>query len=70
MNKDEVTSHTIHLESSILSMIINKYEHKDVVTTDVAGVFLISDIDSCIAIKLDGNIVDIMCEANNNTLST
>ena len=64
MNKDEVTSPTIHLESLILSMVIDGHERRDVATCDVAGAFLIPDIDSFIIIKLDGDMVDIMCEAN------
>ena len=36
-NKDEVTSPTIHLESLILSMVIDGHERRDVATCDVAG---------------------------------
>ena len=66
MNKDEVTSSTIHLENLILSMVIDRYERRDVAICDVAGAFLIPDIDSFIVIQLDGNVVDIICEANDS----
>ena len=65
MNKDEVTFPTIHLESLILYMVIDRYENRNVATCDVAGAFLIPDIDSFIIIKLDGDMVDIMCDENN-----
>ena len=64
-NKDEVTSPTIHLESLILSMVIDGHERRDVSTCDVAGAFLIPGIDNFKIIKLDGDMVDIMCDANN-----
>ena len=47
-------------------MVIDGYERRDVATCDVAGDFLIPDIDSFIVIKLDGDMVDIMCDANNS----
>ena len=70
MNKDEVTSPTIHSESLIFSMVIDGHERRDVTTCDVAGAFLIPDIDSFIIIKLDGDMVDIMCDANNRYKNT
>ena len=66
MNKDEVTSPTIHLESLILSMVIDGHERRDVATCDVSRAFLILDINSFIIIKLDGNVVDMICETNDS----
>ena len=66
MNKDEVTSPTIHLESLLLSMVIDGHERRDVATCDVSRAFLILDINSFIIIKLDGNVVDIICETNDS----
>ena len=60
-----MTSPTIHSESLIFSMAIDGHERRDVTTCDVAGAFLIPDIDSFIIIKLDGDMVDITCDANN-----
>ena len=43
-------------------MVIDGYERRDVATCDLAGDFLIPDIDSFIVIKLDDDMVDIMCD--------
>ena len=51
-------------------MVIDGHERRDVATCDVAGEFLIPDIDSFIIIKLDGDMVDIMCDANNRYKNT
>lgn len=45
------------------------YERSDVATANIAGSFVIPNIDSFIVIKLDGNVVDIMCEANNKYIN-
>ena len=66
MKKDDVTSPAIHLESLILSMIIDGHERRDVATCDIAGSFLIPDIDSFTVIKLDGDMVDILCDVDNS----
>ena len=47
-------------------MVIYGHERRDVATCDVAGAFLIPYIDSFVVIKLDGDMVDIMCGANNS----
>ena len=70
MNKDEVTFPTIHLESLILYMVIDGHERRDVATCDVTGAFLIPDIDNFIIIKLNGDMVHIICDANIDTKNT
>jgi len=47
-------------------MVIDGHEYRDVATWDVAVAFLIPDIDRFIVIKLDGDMVDIMCDENNS----
>ena len=47
-------------------MVIYGHERRDVATCDVVGAFLILDIDIFIVIRLDGDMVDIMCDANNS----
>ena len=66
MKKDEVTSPTIHLETLILYMVINRHGRRDVATCDDVGAFLIPDIDRFLVITLDGDMVDIICDVNNS----
>ena len=47
-------------------MVIDGHERRDVATCDAAGSFLIPYIDNFIVIQLDGDMVDIMCDANNS----
>ena len=47
-------------------MVIDGHERRDVATCDVTGSFLIPYIDNFIVIQLDGDMVDIMCDANNS----
>lgn len=62
--KDEFASPTAQLESLIMTWVIDALENRDTATADVGGAFLLSDITDFVLIKLDGEVVDIICEAN------
>ena len=58
--KEEVRSPTVHLESLMLSLLLDAREDRDVATAEVVGAFLLADI----LIKITGDAVKIMCDAN------
>ena len=64
MSKDDVASPTYNLETLIMSWVIDGLEGRDVATEDVGGAFLLADITDFVLIKLDGEAVDIVVEAN------
>ena len=64
IKKEDVASPTVKLESLILSLLIDAYENRDVATADVVGSYLIADMKDHVIVKLTGESVDIMCQAN------
>ena len=52
--KDETSSPTVFIESLFLSSMIDGYEHHKVMTLDIPGAFMQTDIDETIHIRLDG----------------
>ncbi len=63
VEKMSVASPTVHLESLMANLVISGYE-RDVASIDIGGAFLLSDIAEFILMKLDGEVVDVMCKAN------
>lgn len=45
ISKEDSTSPTVHLESLILSIIVDTYERRDIATADIDGAFLLADIN-------------------------
>jgi len=64
ISREEATSPTVGLESLMLSLMVDPYEKRDVVTADVAGAFLKGNIDDFVMIKLINEEVDIMCKVD------
>lgn len=64
MMKEEVASPTVHLESFLVTLIVDTYEKRDVAMLDVGGVFLLSKIMEFVLIKMEGEEVDVMISAN------
>ena len=56
--KDQTSSPTVFIESLFLSSMIDGHEHRKVMTLDIPGVFMQTDIDETIHIRLDGLLVD------------
>ena len=54
----------VRLESLLLSLMLDIKENRDVATVDVLGAFLLADINEHILIKITGDAVKIMCDAN------
>ena len=59
-----MASPTVKLESLILSLLIDAHENRDVATAYVVGAYLIADKKDHMIVKLTGESVDIMCQAN------
>ena len=48
-----------------LSLLIDAYKDRDVVISDVAGTYLLADMEDYVLVKLSGESLDIMCKVNN-----
>ena len=59
-SKDETTSPTISTEALFLMCLIIAKERRHVVTVDIPGAFMQSDIDEEVHIKLEGEIADLL----------
>ena len=64
MEKENVSSPTIQLESLILSLIVDAFERRDIATADIAGAYLNANMPDFILIKLREDSVDILCKCN------
>jgi hypothetical protein len=62
--KEQTASPTVSTDALMLSLIIDMYERRDVATADVVGAYLNADMDDFTLLKLQGDIVDVMCEVN------
>ena len=62
--KDETSSPTVFIESLFLSSMIDGHEHCKVMTLDIPGAFMQTDIDETIHIRLDGPLVDLLIKVD------
>ena len=58
--KDQTSSPTVFIESLFLSSVIDGHEHRKVMTLDIPGAFMQTNIDETIHIRLDGLLVDYL----------
>ena len=64
INKDEVSSPTVHLESLMITLLIDAHEGRDIATADIVGAYLLAKLDDFVIVKITGPTVDIMCQVN------
>ena len=64
ISKEEVRSPAVHLESLLMSLMIDAKEERDVATADIVGAYLLADMDDYVIIKLTEESADIMCKTN------
>ena len=64
IDKSEVASPTIQLESLILSLMIDAREGRDVAIADVVGAYLLAHMGDYVVVKITGKEVDIMCKVS------
>ena len=62
INKTESTSPTVHLESILITLLIDAAEGRDIATADIARAYLFANMKDFVLIKTIGKYVDIMCE--------
>jgi hypothetical protein len=58
--KLETSSPTVHTHSLFLTALIAGFEGRKVVTVDISGAFMQTDIDELIHIKLEDELVDVL----------
>jgi len=61
-----VSSPTCALESLILTLIVEAFEHRDVAVADVPGAYLCAEMDDFVLVKVRGESVTILCECNSD----
>ena len=59
-NKEDTTSPTITTEALFLTCLTDAIENRHVVTCDVPGAFMHSDIDELVHLKLEGEIAELL----------
>ena len=59
-SKEETTSPTITTEAVFLTRLVDAIENRYVATCDVPGVFMHSDIDEQVHLKLEGEIAELL----------
>ena len=64
INRDDVSSPTVQLESLMISLLIDTHEQREVATADVIGAYLLANMDDFVLVKINGTAVDIMCKVN------
>ncbi len=62
--KEQTASPTVSPDALMLSLMIDVYEKRDVAIADVVGAYLHALMDDFTVLKLQGDVVDIMCEVN------
>ena len=62
--KDETSSPTATPESVLLAALIDAVEDRHIAVADVTGAYLNADMDDFVLIRLLGDDVDMMCNAN------
>ena len=54
------------IKAILITLMIDALEDRDVATADVPGAYLHADMDNFAIMHLTGQIIDIMCDANND----
>ena len=62
ISKEESTSPTCSNEALMLTMVIAAHEGSDVATANIQRAYLHIKMDKFVVIKLQGQIVDVLCE--------
>ena len=59
-NKEETSSPTISIEALFLTCLIDALENRCVITCDIPGAFMQTDMDELIHLKLEGELADLL----------
>ena len=55
---------TVHLESFLTTLVIDDYEGRGMAMLDVGGAFLLSKIAEFVLVKIDGDMLEVISDAN------
>ena len=70
MNRDQVSAPTVATESLLLTFLIDAMERREVVTVDIPGAFMQSDLEGeDMHMKLEGGMVQILERIDPNLYS-
>lgn len=64
ITKEQSTPPTTHLESLLLSLLIDAFEKRSVGTADIVGAYLLANMKDFVLAKIRGEAVDIICNCN------
>ena len=64
IKKEDATAPTLHLESLLLSLLIDADERRNVPTCDIVGAYLMAEMPDFVLVKLTNESANIMCKAN------
>ena len=64
MNKESVGSLTVHFESVMTNLAIYAHEGRGIITVNIGGAFLLSKIVDIVLVQVEGEMVKVMCKAN------
>jgi hypothetical protein len=59
-SKEDTSAPTVAIESVMLSATIDAMEKRDIVTVDIPGAFMQSDIDEVMHVKFEGEIAEML----------
>lgn len=66
-SKEETSSPTVAVESLFISCVIDAKEGRDVITCDIPGAFMQSDMDEVIHMKLEGPLAELLTKVDPKT---
>ncbi len=62
--KDEVALPTVALESVFVTLGIDTREKRGVVTIDIPGVFLHTENEDCVIMRMNGTLAELMAKTD------
>ena len=65
-SKEDTSSPTVRLESILLSSMIDAHERRTVVTCDIPGAFMQTDIDEIVHVRLEGKMAELLTKVDPN----
>jgi hypothetical protein len=63
-NKEETSSTTVSTEALFLTLVINAQERQKVITIDIPGAFMHSDMDELIHMRLEGPLAELLTQVD------
>ena len=64
VTKEDSSSHTVSTEALMTTFVIDAYERRVTATADVTGAYLNAKMDQFLVMKIEGDMVDFMVQAD------